>query len=59
LVDPNQNLVALEKDKIKGAIRTDFILSAAIIVIPLGTMSPNTFTGPNISASIARGGRHR
>jgi hypothetical protein len=30
--------VALEKDKIKGAIRTDFILSAEIIVIVLGTV---------------------
>lgn len=35
----NQDLVALEKDKIKGAIRTDFILSAEIIVISLGTMA--------------------
>ncbi|WP_394262088.1 DUF808 domain-containing protein [Moraxella boevrei] len=33
------DLVALEKDKIKGAIRTDFILSAEIIVISLGTMA--------------------
>lgn len=37
----NQDLVALEKDKIKGAIRTDFILSAEIIVISLGTMASN------------------
>src|SRR3954453_12248969 len=28
--DPKVDLVALEKDKIKGAIRTDFILSAEI-----------------------------
>lgn len=35
----NVDLVALEKDKIKGAIRTDFILSAEIIVISLGTMA--------------------
>ena len=28
-----------EKDKIKGAIRTDFILSAEIIVIALGTVA--------------------
>src|SRR5512145_1051227 len=27
LLDPQMDLVALEKDKIKGAIRTDFILS--------------------------------
>lgn len=34
---PKADLVALEKDKIKGAIRTDFILSAEIIVIALGS----------------------
>ncbi len=39
LEDPNVDLVALEKDKIKGAIRTDFILSAEIIVITLGTVA--------------------
>ena len=33
-----QDLVALEKKKIRGAIRTDFILSAEIIVITLGTV---------------------
>ena len=37
--DPKVDLVALEKDKIKGAIRTDFILSAEIIVIALGTVA--------------------
>ncbi|WP_345787002.1 DUF808 domain-containing protein [Gemmatimonas aurantiaca] len=31
--------LAVETDKIKGAIRTDFVLSAEIIVIALGTMS--------------------
>jgi predicted DNA repair protein MutK len=39
LADPNLDLVAYEKGKIKGAIRTDFILSAEIIVISLGTVS--------------------
>ena len=39
LADPNIDLVALEKDKIKGAIRTDFILSAEIIVITLGSVA--------------------
>ena len=39
LVDPAQDLVALERDKIKGAVRTDFILSAEIIVIALGTVA--------------------
>ena len=41
--DKNVDLVALEKDKIKGAIRTDFILSAEIIVIALGTVTASTF----------------
>jgi uncharacterized protein len=36
LVDPQVDLVALERDKIKGAVRTDFILSAEIIAISLG-----------------------
>ncbi|MEJ2577007.1 MAG: DUF808 domain-containing protein [Gammaproteobacteria bacterium] len=36
--DPAVDLVAYERDKIKGAIRTDFILSAEIIVIALGTV---------------------
>ncbi|MBU2878503.1 MULTISPECIES: DUF808 domain-containing protein [Alteromonadaceae] len=43
LADPNVDLVALEKDKIKGAIRTDFILSAEIIVIVLGTVKDEVF----------------
>ena len=34
--DPEVDLIAFERDKIKGAIRTDFILSAEIIVITLG-----------------------
>ena len=38
LADPSVDLVALEKDKIKGAIRTDFVLSAEIIAITLGTV---------------------
>ena len=38
LADPSIDLLALEKDKIKGAVRTDFILSAEIIVITLGTV---------------------
>ena len=37
--DPQLDLVAFERAKIKGAIRTDFILSAEIIVIALGTVS--------------------
>ncbi|OYY48477.1 MAG: hypothetical protein B7Y48_09675, partial [Methylophilales bacterium 28-44-11] len=41
--DPNVDLVALEKEKIKGAITTDFILSAEIIVIALGTVADASF----------------
>jgi uncharacterized protein len=37
------DLVAFEKDKIKGAVRTDFILSAEIIVITLGTVATASF----------------
>ena len=39
LADPNVDLVAFEKEKIKGAVRTDFILSAEIVVITLGTVA--------------------
>jgi predicted DNA repair protein MutK len=38
LVDNSVDVVQAEKDKIRGAIRTDFILSAEIIVITLGTV---------------------
>ena len=38
-LDPNADLAAVERGKIKGAIRTDFILSAEIIVIALGTVA--------------------
>lgn len=43
IADPEIDLVALEADKIKGAIRTDFILSAEIIVISLGTVADKPF----------------
>lgn len=45
LVDANQSvdLVAMEKEKVKGAVRTDFILSAGIIVIALGTVAAASF----------------
>jgi len=42
VADPEVDLVAYEKRKIKGAIRTDFILSAEIIVIALGTVQDAT-----------------
>jgi predicted DNA repair protein MutK len=44
LANPEVDLLALEKDKIKGAIRTDFILSAEIIVIALGTVADAAFS---------------
>ncbi len=43
IANPAVDMVALEKEKIKGAIRTDFILSAEIIVITLGTVATATF----------------
>ena len=43
LADPAIDLVSLEKEKVKGAIRTDFILSAEIIVIALGTVAAASF----------------
>ena len=43
LVRSPADLVALERDKIKGAIRTDFILSAEIVVITLGTVASQPF----------------
>jgi predicted DNA repair protein MutK len=44
LTDPAVDLVALEREKIKGAVRTDFVLSAEIIVITLGTVATAAFT---------------
>jgi predicted DNA repair protein MutK len=41
--DPAVDMLAFEKDKIRGAIRTDFILSAEIIVITLGTVASVSF----------------
>jgi predicted DNA repair protein MutK len=43
LTRSREELLAVEKDKIKGAIRTDFILSAEIIVIALGTVADRSF----------------
>ena len=43
VTDEQVDLVAFEKDKIKGAVRTDFILSAEIIVITLGTVAAASF----------------
>jgi len=43
LTDGDVDMVEFEKDKISGAIRTDFILSAEIIVITLGSISAAPF----------------
>lgn len=43
LLDGKTDMVAYEKDKIKGAIRTDFILSAEIIVITLSVVATKSY----------------
>jgi len=43
VADPEIDLVAYEREKIKGAIRTDFVLSAEIITITLGTVATAPF----------------
>jgi len=52
LGDPAQDMVAFEKAKIKGAIRTDFILSAEIVVIALGTFEEATIVNQIIALTI-------
>jgi len=42
--DATIDLPTLEAEKIKGAIRTDFVLSAEIVVIALGTVADASFT---------------
>jgi predicted DNA repair protein MutK len=44
LVNPEVDMVAFEKDKVSGAIRTDFVLSAEIIAITLGVVQSQPFT---------------
>lgn len=43
LADPQVDLVVFEREKIAGAIRTDFILSAEVVVIVLGTVKDAVF----------------
>jgi len=50
--DEKVDLVAFEKEKIKGAIRTDFILSAEIIVIALGATASATLLERSLVLSI-------
>jgi predicted DNA repair protein MutK len=42
--DPAVDMVAFERDKIRGAVRTDFILSAEIVIITLGTLTEASFS---------------
>ena len=44
LTDPHVDMAVLERDKIKGAVRTDFVLSAEIIAITLGAVASAPFT---------------
>jgi uncharacterized protein len=44
LADPAVDLVAFERDKIRGAVRTDFILSAEIVAITLGIVASSPLT---------------
>ena len=54
LSDPAVDPVAAEKGKIAGAIRTDFILSAEIIVITLGVVAESsTVTQVSVVSGIA------
>lgn len=41
VTNENVDMVAFEKDKVKGAVRTDFVLSAEIIAITLGVLQAN------------------
>ncbi|MBF4490214.1 DUF808 domain-containing protein [Psychrobacter sp. N25K4-3-2] len=50
--DETVDLVAFEKGKIKGAIRTDFILSAEIIVIALGSAAGASLLEKSLVLSI-------
>ena len=52
VADPAVDIVQAEKDKIKGAVRTDFILSAEIIVISLGTIANAPF-GTRVASLVA------
>ncbi len=44
LSSPEVDLLEVERDKVKGAIRTDFVLSAEIIAITLGTVQHQPWT---------------
>lgn len=52
ITNPDIDMVEFERDKIKGAIRTDFILSAEIIVIALGTVQEASFSSQVMVVSL-------
>jgi len=52
LADTQVDMVAWEKDKVKGAIRTDFILSAEIIVLTLGVVATASFTNQVVTLAV-------
>jgi predicted DNA repair protein MutK len=52
LTDPAVDMVAFEREKVRGAVRTDFILSAEIIVITLGVVADAPFVRQVIVLSI-------
>jgi predicted DNA repair protein MutK len=52
IIHPEVDLVELEREKIKGAIRTDFVLSAEIIVIALGTVATQTLSSQAAVVSV-------
>lgn len=51
--DPEVDMVEFEKEKIKGAVRTDFILSAEIIVIALGTVPTDATFATTLGVLVA------
>jgi len=51
VINPVVDMVAFEKEKIKGAIRTDLILSGEIIVISLGAVAAASF-GTRVAALV-------
>lgn len=55
LADSSTDLAAFEKEKIKGAIRTDFVLSGEIIVITLGVVKDHPFVTQAVVVALVAG----
>jgi len=54
LLRPDVDLATIEKEKVKGAVRTDFVLSAEIVTISLGTVAAAPFvTRVSVLSAIA------